>query len=333
MVQDIWYSSAQMKTRLTVLLALLPLAFARPADAPDSSLYTVIRGAFVIEGYEPDGDSLRFIADDVKDWDKLENAKYLRQVFLETDSNQRQDNPNKKNSVQLRFEGIDTPEFDDGGKRQPLGKQARDFTLAYLGFKQIEYTPAGKQVRSASPKRIRGVLLGKSAIGGTNGRPIVYVFKDDDWTQKTSLQTVVQAKWLESSLNVALLKNGLAFNEFYNSMPPSHRELFGRTAHEAQSTGVWKQNQSQNFDISSRENIRENGVLVLPKLFRRLENYFEAQKKGETKFGFWHHLKAEKGIENDEIRVGTKELKFSDVLVQEGNRLRLTVSPLELLFY
>jgi endonuclease YncB( thermonuclease family) len=333
MAQNICYSALRMKTRFAVLLALLPLAFARPADAPDSSLYTVIRGAFVIEGYEPDGDSLRFIADDVKDWDRLENAKYLRQVFLESDSNQRQDNPNKKNSVQLRLEGIDTPEFGEAGARQPLGKEARDFTLAYLGFEKLEYTPAGKQVRSASPKRIRGVLLGKSAIGGTNGRPIVYVFRKDDWTQKTNPQTVVQASWLESSLNVALLKKGLAFNEFYNSMPTSHRELFKRTALEAQGTGVWQQNRSQNFDISSRENIRENGVLVLPKLFRRLDNFFEAQRKNETKLSFWQYLKAEKGIENDDIRVGTRELKFSDVLVQEGNRLRLNVAPLELLFY
>jgi endonuclease YncB( thermonuclease family) len=322
-----------MQTRLTVLLALLPFAFARPADAPDSSLYTVIRGAFVIEGYEPDGDSLRFIADNLQDWNMLENAKYLRQVFLEPDSNQRQDNPNKKNSVQLRFEGIDTPEFGEAGARQPLGKEARDFTLAYLGFDTIVYTPAGKQVRSASPKRIRGVLLGKSAIGGNNGRPIVYVFKESDWRQKTNPQTVVQASWLESSLNVALLKKGLAFNEFYNSMPPSHRELFKKTALEARGTGVWQRNQSQNFEISSRENIRENGVLVLPKLYRRLENFFEAQRKNETKLPFWQYLKAEKGIENDEIRVGTQELEFSDVLVQESNRLRLTVAPLELLFY
>jgi endonuclease YncB( thermonuclease family) len=322
-----------MKTSLALLFALLALAFARPADAPDSSLYTVIRGAFVIEGYEPDGDSQRFIADDPKDWDRLENAKYLRQVFLESDSNQRQDNPNKKNSVQLRFEGIDTPEFGEAGARQPLGKEARDFTLAYLGFDTIVYAPAGKQVRSANPKRIRGVLLGKSAIGGNNGRPIVYVFKESDWAQKTNPQTVVQASWLESSLNVALLKKGLAFNEFYNSMPPSHRELFKKVTLEAQTTGIWQRHQSQNFDISNRESIRENGVLVMPKLYRRLENFFEAQKKGETALSFWHYLKAEKGIENDAIRVGTQELRFSDVLMQEGNRLRLTVAPLELLFY
>jgi hypothetical protein len=116
-------------------------------------------------------------------------------------------------------------------------------------------------------------------------------------------------------------------------MPPSHRALFGNAVLEAQGTGIWQRNQSQDFDISSREKIRENGVLVLPKLFRRLETFFDAQKKGETTLSFWQYLKADKGIENDDIRVGTRELKFSDVLVQDGNRLKLTVAPLELLFY
>ncbi len=309
-------------------------ALARPADVPDSSLYTIIRGAFVIEDYEPDGDSVRFIADNIKDWDSLENAKYIHQEFLDTKSNQNQDDINKKNSVQLRFEGIDTPEFGNSGKRQPLGKEARDFTLSYLGFTNIEYTKLGKQVRNAEPRRTRGVLLSKAAIGFNNGRPIAYVFREQDWNSAAQT-TIIQPDWLEKSLNYQLLQKSLAFPEFYNTMPPSHRAKFQRIIEKArvENRGIWQIDQSAKFLIPNREAIRETGTLIHPKLYRRLETYFEAFEKKETTQSFIEFLQTDKGIENDQIRVGTREIKFSDVLKQKEIQLGLQVDSVNIIFY
>lgn len=324
-----------MKIRLVLALVLLASpGLARPADSSDDSLYTVIRGAFVIEGYEPDGDSVRFIADTLADWNTLENFKSIQKQFLETDSNQNQTNPNKKNSVQLRFEGTDTPEFGNAGMRQPFGQTARDFTLAWLGFERIVFTEKGKQVRSASPERIRGVLLSKAAIGGTNGRPIVYVFRESDWKIEAN-KTKIEPVWLEKSLNMKLIQAGMAYPEFYNTMPPSHRGYFQTAIRQAQAkrTGIWQIDQSQGFSIATPEAVREAGALIFPKIYRRLENYFEAVKDKKTALTFLEYLRQGKGIENDDIRVLGQEINLSDVLEQKGNCLSLKADPNEIIFY
>ncbi len=326
-----------MKTRLSIiaLILLTAFGFAIPADAPDSSLYTIIKGAFVIKGYDPDGDSVRFIADNIKDWDGLENAKYLKKQFLDTKSNQNQDDLNKKNSVQLRFEGIDTPEFGDGGSRQPFGLVARDFTLKYLGFSKIKFSKMGKRVQSAIPARIRGVLLCKSAIPGSNGRPIVYVFRASDWTDKTEKAISLSAVDLEKSLNLVLLQKGLAYPEFYNTMPTSHRSGFQNAIQEARSSkiGIWKLDQSRSFRINTIIAIREKGSLIMPKLYRRLDNYFEKIRTKKTNLSFLAFLKTAKGIENDRVRWQNQELKLSDLLEQNGTNLRFIANPSDVIFY
>src|SRR5688572_9288206 len=98
--------------------------------------YKAIPGQFAIVGYEPDGDSVRFIADDLTAYNDLHRAYRIR-------------SSTKDGSVQLRFEAVDTPETHYGRDAQPLGDEARDRTLALLGFNNFAVNAAGKVVTNA----------------------------------------------------------------------------------------------------------------------------------------------------------------------------------------
>lgn len=324
-----------MKRFLISVFALLvtSLVLAEPTQIPDSSLYTMIRGAFVIEGYKPDGDSVRFIADDIKDWDLLENAKSIYQEYLDTPQNQKETNPDQKNSVQLRFEGIDTPEFGDGIERQPLGKEARDFSLQFLGYQQIEFTPQGKQVRRANPNRTRGVLLSRSAPSGTQGRPVVYVFKESDWDFSQAKETLIKPMWLEKTLNYALMQKGFAFPEYYLSLPASHREVFKQAVFQARKDklGIHLVDQSANFSAENFVQLTEQGELIFPKLYRRLKSYFAARDDKKTSLSFFDFLRQGK-VENDQLIYAGRRFKLTDFLVQKGNEFWFKADLNEIVF-
>src|SRR5919206_4086357 len=101
--------------------------------------YTCIHGKLVIVGYEPDGDSVRFIADDTSRFDVLKRADRIRLS-------------RRDHSVQLRFESVDAPELHYGNDAQPLGDTARDALLRWIGFQAIKYDPhQSTNVISADP--------------------------------------------------------------------------------------------------------------------------------------------------------------------------------------
>jgi endonuclease YncB( thermonuclease family) len=90
--------------------------------APFHPHYPVIRGTFIIAGYEPDGDSVRFNADDPT-------------LYKHLHRNYRIKPSPKDGSVQLRFEGVDATELHYGAAAQPLGADARDALLSWMdGF-------------------------------------------------------------------------------------------------------------------------------------------------------------------------------------------------------
>ena len=73
--------------------------------------FRVIRGTFLIKGFQPDGDSVRFEALDPK-----------RFVGLYRDFKDQ----GKIGSRQVRMEGIDAPETHYAAHAQPKGDMARD---------------------------------------------------------------------------------------------------------------------------------------------------------------------------------------------------------------
>ena len=168
-----------------------------------SPYYHLIKGSFVIKGYEPDGDSIRFIADDPDLYHYL--YRHDRIKLSKRDG-----------SVQLRFEGVDATELHYGSAAQPLGKEARDQLLAWMGFENIEYkSDTSTMVESANPDSIRGAILSQAAE--TNGRPVSYVLLDADIPKGTEW-IKVDAPLLKKTLNFQLLDTGLAYYTVYTSI-------------------------------------------------------------------------------------------------------------------
>lgn len=231
-----------------------------------SPFYLTIKGKFVIADKQPDGDSVRFIADEPDLYRELQRNYRIK--------------PSRDRSVQLRFEGIDAPEVHYGRYAQPLGDEARDFLLKKMGFTKIKFQ--GDRVQSAEPDTISGVILTQAA--DVNGRPISYALigknasqlENGDWTQ-------VEPEILRQTLNFLMMAEGRAYYTVYTSTPRSHRQVLREAALAAREKdlGVWAVDSTSLFRLVDFDSITPpNGQLILPKLFRRCVDYLKAVDEG-----------------------------------------------------
>lgn len=272
--------------------------------------YLTITGQLVIERYEPDGDSARFIADQPEHYASLHRGYKVR--------------PSPRDgSVQLRLEGIDAPETHYGDAAQPLGNEARDRFLSLLGFGGIEYKADGKTVLHSAPQTVPCTILSKAA--DVHGRPISYLIAQHHG-QDGHQGTLGPAR-LEHTVNYAMVKAGYAYPLCYSSMPKAHRSAFRSAAHAARKVraGVWARDESTGFKLNDQHSIDGGGSLIFPKLFRRCTDFLKTQ--GQTGVGrdLQDWLLAH-DLENDRLFLepashGIVEVKFSDVIEQRNNTL------------
>src|SRR4051794_34546899 len=112
-----------------------------------SPYFRIIKGTFIIIGKEPDGDSVRFVADNPELYRALRNAFRIKPTQSD-------------GSVQLRFEAVDAPELHYGTDAQPMGDTARDQLLRWMSFGNIQFSAASPtQVIAANPATVRGAIL------------------------------------------------------------------------------------------------------------------------------------------------------------------------------
>lgn len=294
--------------------------------------YRAIQGKFVIIGKQPDGDSVRFIPD-------------RRNAFRGLYRDDRIRPSRTDGSVQLRFEAVDAPELHYGRYAQPLGDQARDRLLEWMGFEKVEYVNRNeKQVKSSQPKSVPGVILTQAAE--TNGRPISYVLlaaaakslKDGDWVQ-------VDKDLLTQTLNHQLLAEGMAYYTVYTSMPQEHRDLLRQVATTARdkALGVWELDTSENFVLNDQDSIGPEGQLILPKLFRRCTEYLkDTTPDQEADRAFRSPLKQwllDHPRENDQVllldsveAMPSVEVQLSDLIRQSNRNIFFQPDLLDLVF-
>lgn len=293
-----------------------------PITRVSSGGFRVIRGAFVIIGKEPDGDSVRFIPDNQQFVRELKNSS---RVKFSSDG-----------SVQLRFEAIDAPELHFGKEAQPLGAESRDALLKLMGFSNIQYTNAGLQVLASSPARVRGAIL--STAAEANGRPISYVLLDRDAANlKDGSSIGVDENILRRTLNDRMLENGLAYLTVYNTTPESHRAFLrgvSATARQAKK-GVWAVDKTSDFTLDNQDSVGVRGQLILPKLFRRATSYFQDRAKGKFNGSLtsWVTSSSLRGqSQNDAVSVGGSSKRLSDLLTQQGRRVQFKADVLDVVF-
>lgn len=294
-----------------------------------SPFYRVIRGRFVIIGKAPDGDSVRFIADQPALFRPLHRADRIRLA--------------RDGSVQLRFEAVDAPELHYGKAAQPLGAEARDDLLTWIGFdlNRIEYDANPSQpglIRSADPSSLPGAILTQAAEA--NGRPISYVLvneataglQEGDWIH-------VGDELLRQTLNWRLLEAGMAYYTTYTSTPLTHREWLqdvARRARNDKKAGVWALDSTSSFELETQDSIGPGGQLILPKLFRRCTDYLKSVEQDGFRGNLEDWLVAHQAgsrQENDSVVVQDHlQLRLSDLLDQRNRTIVFQADLLDIVF-
>jgi len=277
--------------------------------------YRVISGNFTIVGKQPDGDSVRFIADDPTLFKALHRSYRIK--------------PSKDGSVQLRFEMVDAPEVHYGSAAQPLGDMARDRLLSWMGFENITF--AGNKVKTAEPNQIPGAILTKA--GEPNGRPVSYVLLGEEVNALENGDWIfVGEDLLEKTINYRMLQEGTAYYTAYSSAPLAHREKMCEAAAAARDAdlGIWAVDKTSEFKLIDQTSVGVTGQLILPKLFRRATDYLKAVNGGfRGNLDDW--LEANPG-QNDRLVVDDIELKLSNLLDQRNSRIVFQADLLDIVF-
>lgn len=258
--------------------------------------FTLIKGRFVPLAGIPDGDSVRFRADNINLWSRLEGVrpKLGRSNRV-------------KDTVQLRFEGIDALEK---GALKPLATQARDSMFQLIGFDPKENPePAGYILTRMTDDQ--------------SGRPIAFVFTGQTYLQDGA-GLVLEGTMARASVNVQLAKAGLAYPLYYNTLDDELREEFNQAIAVAKSEGwgYWPVDQS-NTGVTV-DNYAALAFIppIWPKLWRRLEKFL---RQNDSLEGFLGFLKGRN--ERVNLLPSLVECGLQDLVEVRGNRVRLTESP------
>jgi hypothetical protein len=244
---------------------------------------TLIKGTFQPVGASPDGDSVRFYPDDPE-----ATKKAGLKVRL-----------NARGGMQLRLDAIDAlethyqPHGGHGMLHQPadLGQGAAARLLAVLGFTKVARNPEGI-VTSATPEKVAGHILTRFA--DKYGRAVAFAFPGQrPGRSADGSQVHLDVKALKNSANFQLLTEGLAYPTFYSLLYPDLRQALADTAVSARGSGsgVWAKDLTHaGFKLANRNQLTDS-LVILPKLFRRLEDYLALDETGGASLaGFAHYL-------------------------------------------
>lgn len=275
--------------------------------------FTLIKGTFHVKGYSPDGDSLKFHANKELNWKKLAGPKAKR---------------NAKKHVQLRFEGIDTPETHYKNRHQPRKQAdaATDFAMAAAGITNVQWGPTRGRVVSANDGT-PGYILSRATE--KYGRPVSFVFAGK--TNKPDGSAVhLDIALLKKSINYKLLQAGWAYSTYYTGLFYDLRDTMTSAVSQARkrNRGVWPQDRTSGVSVKGIQSI-EARFCVMPKLFRRLVDYLE--RNNDNVKGFKKHLeKNQEGV----LLLRTNHFTHFDTVVKEkGRRIGLTELPEDLVFH
>ena len=206
--------------------------------------FVLIQGTFEPTSGEPDGDSVRFQAEDDTLFDQLEGRIEFK----------------SGGQVQLRYEGIDALEK---AAIRPFSSDATERNIELLGGR-----------RSGLP----GYILSSHADG--NKRPVFFVFTGNppDW-DNSGRGDELQADLLRQSVNYRLLQEGHVYPMFYETLYKELRDEMVVATQEARAAerGIWSDDRSTNgFQVDIPPDLSELPP-IFPKLWRRLQSFYQRQ--------------------------------------------------------
>jgi endonuclease YncB( thermonuclease family) len=224
----------------------------------------LIKGEYRITHSEPDGDSVHFYANDPDAFHTLNLAAHM----------------NSSGGVQLRLDAIDalethyTPRVRGSFlQHQPLGlaHAAGERLLELIGF--TDTTRKGEMITGSTPDATPGYILTRFA--DKYGRPVSLAYagdRDDD-----DLSPVrVDVKLLKKSVNYQLVGAGLVYPTYYSKLYPDLRRALTTAVSHARAarSGVWEGDLTTAGAKLETMTDLTDGAVIMPKLFRRLVDYF-----------------------------------------------------------
>jgi hypothetical protein len=261
--------------------------------------FTIIKGTFHPERGIPDGDSVRFKADNPN---LIKALKRARKDTIKADG-----------TAQLRYEGIDAIEK---GAIQPLAGDATKKNLDLLGVSQAMPNP-------------RGYILSRECE--VNGRPVCFVFKGAA-PGADGATFFLQPALVRQSVNVGIVRAGFAYPLFYKTLFAEMRVAIVDAVHAAQQAspprGFWPTDRSTKGFKVSGPSAAKTLPPIFPKLWRRLFSDFKGNPS---------NLKAVlEFIKSKNERLHTlsddRFIAFDDVLQVKNGKMKMLYKPEDLVF-
>ena len=278
--------------------------------------FNAIAGTFHIQGYSPDGDSIRFAADNLDSWDKVAGRPVQ---------------PNARGHVQLRLEAIDTLETHFAQQHQPLelADRATEALFTELGITDVAWDANHQRVTQANDAT-PGFILTRST--GTYGRPVAFVMTADQG-QTLGLDSgqpfYLRAEQLAETANQHMLARGMAYPTFYTGLFQDLRSQLANVVKTARGDqqGLWPQDRTNaGVTVSNLTSITDDAV-ILPKLFRRLASFLET---GGSVNGFKNYLA--KNPYRVMVLPDAHFTSLDNLIEVDGDTVRLTRQPEDLVF-
>ncbi len=255
--------------------------------------FVLIKGTFFPGVGTPDGDSVRFAADDMSLWNELDG-----QI----------DDPGTNDTVQLRFEGIDAIEK---GAIQPLATESRESMLDLIGASSLMDTP-------------RGHILARSV--DPHGRPICFAFAGDA-PEADGAEIFLRGPRLRESVNYLQMRNGFAYPLYYNTLFRELRQTLNEALHEARAAnrGYWPTDATMTgVNIVARFQLSQIPP-IWPKLWRRLEAFLRNHQGLD---GFLSFIKAV-GERADDLTT-FEQSSLDNFMHVTGDTISMIVDPEQL---
>jgi hypothetical protein len=261
--------------------------------------FVLIKGAFHLDAGLPDGDSVRFMADDDRLFDRLRG----RRVEFKADG-----------TVQLRYEGIDTVEK---AAIQPLAGDSRDKNFDLLREFDDRFTDTP-----------RGFILARQTDG--NRRPVSFAYSGNI-NEPDGADVFVDAALTKRSVNYKMVESGYAYTMFYETLFMEIRRELSAAFLAARAAGLILHQDDGSFRGVT---IQQRGDLatippIFPKLWRRLEEY---TRNHQSLAGFKPWLASRDSERLSTISDGRTSIAFDNVVEVQGATVKMLYSPEDMVF-
>lgn len=282
----------------------------------------LIEGNFSILGSAPDGDSIRFMPNDLTLWNRLGQPVKFNQAGV----------------TQLRLDAIDSlethfqpPKSRIGSQHQPppYAEQAAIRLLDLLGFDSGTIQRDKEWcVTAADPAIAPGYIL--THFADQYGRALALGFAGRSG-KRDGCKVIMDKTWIQQSVNFQLLKEGLVYPIFYDNQLGQIRQFLATAVAQARSTkaGLWAVDATTaGFTLSGFESLTQESV-IFPKLFRRLMGYLSQHDEID-----WVDLEAYLTVNSDRLFLAPEGTPTTiwDLLKIDGQTIRLT-QPIENLLF